>query len=97
MGQAANSVGIREAKNRFSELTARVNASGVPLTVLKNNRPWVVIEPVDVQAQERRERASRAHRLTAQFERDFADIDWGEASLKEDKALLGEERMRRFG
>lgn len=97
MGQVAHTVGIREAKNRFSELTAMVNASGVPLTVMKNRKPWVVIEPVDAQAQERRERASRVHRLTAQFERDFADIDWGEASTDEDKALLGEERMRRFG
>lgn len=97
MGEALQAVGLREAKNRFSELTAMVNASGVPLTVLKNNRPWVVIEPVDARAQEQRERESHVRRLTAQLERDFADIDWGDASPAADKALLGEERMRRFG
>ena len=54
-------VGVREAKNRFSELTTEVNASGVPLTVLRNNRPWVVIYPADEAAASRRERLPAAH------------------------------------
>ncbi len=97
MGQAMHSVGIREAKNRFSELTAMVNASGVPLTVMKNKQPWVVIEPVDAESAERRKRALRVRSLTLQLERDFADIDWGDESPAADRELLGEERMRRFG
>ena len=58
----SESVGVREAKNRFSELTTEVNASGVPLTVLRNNRPWVVIYPADEAAASRRERLERFRR-----------------------------------
>ncbi len=34
-----------EAKNNFSRVTAEVNGTGRPVTVLKNNKPWVVISP----------------------------------------------------
>ena len=36
MEQVLQPVGVREAKNRFSELAAEVNACGFPLTVLKS-------------------------------------------------------------
>ncbi len=39
-------VGLADAKNNFSKITAEVNRSQRPVTVLKNNKPWVVIEPV---------------------------------------------------
>ena len=45
MEQVLQPVGVREAKNRFSELTTQVNELGLTLVVLKNNRPWVVIQP----------------------------------------------------
>ena len=30
----------------FSRVTAEVNKTGRPVTILKNNKPWVVIQPV---------------------------------------------------
>lgn len=41
----AVTMGLAEAKNNFSKVTAEVNRTGRPVTVLKNNRPWVVIQP----------------------------------------------------
>ncbi len=41
----AITMGLAEAKNNFSRVTAEVNRSGRPVTVLKNNKPWVVISP----------------------------------------------------
>ena len=38
-------MGLVEAKNNFSRVTAEVNRTGKPVTILKNNRPWVVIQP----------------------------------------------------
>lgn len=38
-------VGLAEAKNNFSKITAEVNRTGKPCTVLKNNKPWVIIQP----------------------------------------------------
>ena len=40
---AALTLGLAEAKNNFSKVTAEVNRTGRPVTVLKNNKPWVVI------------------------------------------------------
>ena len=42
----ALTIGLAEAKTNFSKVTAEVNRTGRPVTVLKNNRPWVVISPV---------------------------------------------------
>lgn len=42
---AALTMGLAEAKNNFSKVTAEVNRTGRPVTVLKNNKPWVVIQP----------------------------------------------------
>lgn len=89
-------VGIREVKNHFSALTEKVNVTGRPLTVLKNNKPWVVIAPVDSAAASRRARRERFRMLTARIEGDIEnEPQWDEAIS--DKELLGEERMRRFG
>ncbi|MDO4502666.1 MAG: type II toxin-antitoxin system Phd/YefM family antitoxin [Coriobacteriia bacterium] len=43
---ATYTIGLAEAKKNFSKITAAVNQLGQPVTVLKNNRPWVVIQPV---------------------------------------------------
>lgn len=43
----AVTMGLAEAKNNFSRVTAEVNRTGRPVTVLKNNRPWVVIQPAE--------------------------------------------------
>lgn len=43
----AITIGLAEAKTNFSRVTAEVNRTGNPVTVLKNNRPWVVIAPVE--------------------------------------------------
>lgn len=47
---SAYTVGLAEAKNNFSKITAEVNRTGKPVTVLKNNRPWVVIIPATCSA-----------------------------------------------
>ena len=40
-------MGLAEAKANFSRVTAEVNRTGTPVTVLRNNKPWVVIAPVE--------------------------------------------------
>lgn len=42
---SATTIGLADAKNNFSRVTAEVNRTGEPVTVLKNNKPWVVIQP----------------------------------------------------
>lgn len=41
----ATTIGLAEARNNFSRVTAEVNRTGKPVTVLLNNRPWVTISP----------------------------------------------------
>ena len=45
-GFVALTIGLAEARNNFSSVTAEVNKTGRSVTVLKNNKPWVVIKPV---------------------------------------------------
>ena len=40
-------IGLAEAKANFSRVTAEVNRTGTPITVLRNNKPWVIIAPVE--------------------------------------------------
>lgn len=42
---ATYTIGLAEAKKNFSKITAEINRTGKPVTVLKNNKPWVVIQP----------------------------------------------------
>lgn len=96
MSVAIDTVGLREAKNRFSELTTLVNATGKSLTVTKNNKPWVIIEPADAQASERRARYKRLMALTQRIETEpLGNSAWNETAS--DKELLDQERVRRFG
>lgn len=96
MEETVESVGVREAKNRFSELTAQVNQTGAELVVLKNNKPWVIIRPADSAAADRRSRLEKLRALTGRIEADAAnEPEWD--SAVSDRELLGEERMRRFG
>ena len=44
---ATYTVGISDAKNNFSKITAEINRLGKPVTVLKNNKPWVIIMPAN--------------------------------------------------
>ena len=41
----ATTIGLAEAKKNFSRATAEVSRTGKPVTVLRNNRPWVTISP----------------------------------------------------
>jgi len=47
---ATYTIGLAEAKKNFSKLTSEVNRTGKPVTVLKNNKPWVVIAPASALA-----------------------------------------------
>ena len=73
MDALLNPVGAREAKNRFSELAAEVNRTGNALPVLKNGKPWVVIQPASEEAQRRRARLEKFYALTSQIERGIAE------------------------
>lgn len=46
MSVSVATVGMAEAKTNFSKLTANANATGIPITVFKNNKPWVEIRPL---------------------------------------------------
>ena len=46
MSLSVATVGMAEAKTNFSKLHANANATGLPITVFKNNKPWVEIRPL---------------------------------------------------
>ena len=96
MSEALEAVGVREAKNRFSELTALVNQTGAELIVLKNSRPWVVIQPADAAAKDRRARLDGLCALTSRIEKDAANEPEWDLAVS-DRDLLDDERVRRFG
>ena len=41
-----HTVTMSEAKTHFSRISAAVNASGEPVTVFRNSKPWVEIRPL---------------------------------------------------
>lgn len=43
-------IGMADAKTNFSRITANVNKTGIPVTVFKNNKPWVEIRPLATKA-----------------------------------------------
>lgn len=43
---AISTIGMADAKTNFSRITANVNKTGIPVTVFKNNKPWVEIRPL---------------------------------------------------
>lgn len=97
MDAMLGAVGIREAKNRFSELAAQVNAAGEALMVMRNGKPWVTIAPASDAARARRERLDRFRRLTARIEAGEVEEPAWDASVSADKGLLADERVRRYG
>ena len=62
----ALTMGLSEAKNNFSRVTAEVNRTGKSVTILKNNKPWVVIPPA-------REN-SNATDVAVDFMDEYADV-----------------------
>lgn len=59
-------MGLAEAKNNFSRVTAEVNKTGKPVTILKNNKPWVVIQPV--------QKSVSATDVAIDFMNEYADV-----------------------
>lgn len=57
---------LAEVKNNFFKVTAEVNKSGRSVTVLKNNRPWVVIQPASA--------ARDAVDVAVDFMDEYADV-----------------------
>ena len=57
---------LAEVENNFSKVTAEVNKSGRSVTVLKNNRPWVVIQPASA--------ARNAVDVAVDFMDEYADV-----------------------
>ncbi|WP_276684603.1 type II toxin-antitoxin system Phd/YefM family antitoxin [Slackia piriformis] len=64
----ALTMGLAEAKNNFSRVTAEINRTGRPVTVLKNNKPWVVIQPATTPA------ATDAVDVAIDFMDEYADV-----------------------
>lgn len=62
----ALTIGLAEAKNNFSKLTAEVNRTGRPVTVLKNNKPWVVIQPASA--------AESAEEVAVDFMKEYSSV-----------------------
>lgn len=91
MAVTAEQVGVREAKSRFSEIAARVNADGIDVLVLRNNKPWVRIVPATPSPAERLESFDAfVSRLSGQ-----PDLPWPAGMT--DREILNEARVRRFG
>ncbi len=63
---SALTMGLAEAKNNFSLVTAEVNRTGKPVTILKNNRLWVVIQPA--------QQAASAVDVAVDFMDAYADV-----------------------
>ncbi len=63
---AALTMGLAEAKNNFSRVTAEVNRTGKSVTILKNNKPWVVIQPA--------RSSSSATDVAVDFMDEYADV-----------------------
>ena len=63
---AALTMGLAEAKNNFSRVTAEVNRTGRSGTILKNNKPWVVIQPA--------RSSSSATDVAVDFMDEYADV-----------------------
>lgn len=95
--EALEPIGVREAKNSFSYWTAHVNQTGQPLTVLKNNKPWVVIQPANAEAEERRKRLENFRKLTWLIEHEPLELRDDFDPTLSDEEILNQERMRRFG
>lgn len=62
----ALTMGLAEAKNNFSRVTAEVNRTGRSVTILKNNKPWVIIQPA--------QSASDALDVAVDFMDEYADV-----------------------
>lgn len=65
---AALTMGLAEAKNNFSRVTAEVNRTGRSVTILKNNKPWVVIQPA------RSSSSAAATDVAVDFMDEYADV-----------------------
>lgn len=63
---AALTMGLAEAKNNSSRVTAEVNRTGRSVTILKNNMPWVVIQPA--------RSSSSATDVAVDFMDEYADV-----------------------
>ena len=63
---AALTMGLAEAKNNSSRVTAEVNRTGRSVTILKNNMPWVVIQPA--------RSSSSATDVAVDFMDDYSDV-----------------------
>lgn len=66
----AITMGLAEAKNNFSRVTAEVNRTGRPVTVMKNNKPWVTINPAATQSGSDR----KAIDIAIDFMDEYADV-----------------------
>ncbi|WP_294360092.1 type II toxin-antitoxin system Phd/YefM family antitoxin [uncultured Senegalimassilia sp.] len=63
---AALTIDLAEVEADFSRVAAEVNRTGKPVIVLKNNEPWVIIQPAKAEAS--------AVDVAADFMDEYADV-----------------------
>ena len=63
---AALTIDLAEVEADFSRVAAEVNRTGKPVIVLKNNEPWVIIQPAETEAS--------AVDVAADFMDEYADV-----------------------
>ncbi len=63
---SALTMDFAEVRDNFSEVADEVNKSGRSVTVLRNDRPWVVIQPASV--------ARNAVDVAADFMDEYVDV-----------------------
>ena len=68
-------VGMSEAKTNFSKLTASANATGIPITVFKNNKPWVEIRPLATESYDFASLPKETQEAIAETEAILADLN----------------------
>lgn len=61
-------VNLEEVQNTFLELTTEINRTGHPITVLNDNKPWVIIQPADGKSN------GDATDVTIVFMNEYADV-----------------------
>ena len=65
----AITMGLADAKANFSKVTSEVNRTGRPVTVLKNNKPWVIIVPASAN-----EKTANPIDVAVDFMEEYSDV-----------------------
>jgi prevent-host-death family protein len=73
---ASLTVSASEARANFSKLGEQIAKTGVPVTVFKNSKPWVVIMSATREAEEipAHELKEKALRIASEIDQEYFDV-----------------------